>query len=74
MAVVKMPQESRIGITVANGVSATGANLFKTLRFSNVKPAAVDQDLYDVASSLAGLQANSLVEIVRTDEGNLISE
>jgi hypothetical protein len=74
MAVVKMPQTSRIGITVANGVSANGANLFKTLRFSNVKPAALDQDLYDVGFSLAGLQGQSLDEIMRTDEANLISE
>jgi len=74
MAVVKMPQESRIGITVANGVSASGANLFKTLRFSNVKPTALDQDLYDVGFSIAGLQDKSLVEIVRTDEANLTSE
>ena len=74
MAVVKMPQESRIGIVVANGVSATGANLFKTLRFSNVKPAALDQDLFDVASSLSGLMANALSEITRTDEANLVSE
>ena len=74
MAVVKTPQDSRIGIMVANGVSSTGANLFKTLRFSNVKPTAIDQDVYDVAVSLAGLMASSLVEIIRTDEADLTSE
>jgi hypothetical protein len=72
MAVEKMPQESRIGIKVVNGVSATGANVFKTLGFSNVKPSATDQDLYDVGTSLAGLQAKSLVAIVRTDSANLV--
>lgn len=74
MAVTKAPQESRIGIKVVNGVSATGGNVFKTLSFSNVKPAATDQDLYDVGASIAGLQAKSLVAIVRTDEANLIGE
>ena len=74
MAVVKTPQESRIGIVVGNGVSASGANLFKTLRFSNVKPAALDQDLYDVAFSLSGLMATALAEITRTDEADLTSE
>ena len=74
MAVVKTPQDSRIGIVIANGVSSTGANLFKTLRFSNVKPTAPDQDLYDVAVSLSGLMASSLVEIIRTDEADLTSE
>ena len=74
MAVEKLPQESKIGIKVANGVSATGANVFKTLSFSNVKPSATDQDLYDVGASIAGLQAKSLVAIVRTDTANLIGE
>ena len=74
MAVTKAPQESRIGIKVVNGVSATGANVFKTLGFSNVKPTATDQDIYDVGASLAGLQAKSLVAIVRTDSANLIGE
>ena len=74
MAVVKTPQESRIGIVVANGVSATGANLFKTLRFSNVKPNATEQEMYDVAVSLSGLMAAALVEITRTDEADLTSE
>ena len=74
MAVVKMPQESRIGIKVANGVAASGAAVFKTLRFSNVKPAASDQDVFDVGAGLAGLQANTLVDITRTDDANLLSE
>ena len=74
MAVVKASQDSRIGITVTNGVSATGANLFRTLRFSNVKAAALDQDLYDVAFSISGLQDKTLVEILRTDEASLASE
>jgi hypothetical protein len=74
MAVVKTPQNSRIGIVIANGVSSTGAEPVKTLRFSNVKPTATDQDMYDVAVSLSGLMASSLVEIVRTDEANLTSE
>ena len=71
MAVVKMPQNSRIGIVIADGVSSTGAEQLKTLRFSNVKPTATDQDMYDVALSLSGLMSSSLVSIVRTDEANL---
>ena len=74
MAVVKTPQNSRIGIVIANGVSSTGTEQVKTLRFSNVKPTATDQDMYDVAVSLSGLMASALVEIVRTDEANLTSE
>ena len=74
MAVVKTPQESRIGIKVANGTSASGAAQFKTLRFSNVKPAASDQDLFDVAFSISGLQGAALAAIIRTDEADLANE
>ena len=74
MAVVKTPQESRIGIKVANGTSASGAAQYKTLRFSNVKPATSDQDLFDVGVSIAGLQAAVLAGISRTDEADLANE
>ena len=74
MAVVKTPQESRIGIKVANGTSASGAAQFKTLRFSNVKPASSDQDLFDVGASIDGLQGAALVAIIRTDEADLSNE
>ena len=46
MAVVKTPQDSRIGIKVVNGVNASGANIFKTMSFSNVKATAPDQEHY----------------------------
>jgi hypothetical protein len=74
MAVVKTPQESQIGIKVANGTSASGAAQFKTLRFSNVKPAAVDQDLFDVGASIGALQGAALVAIIRTDTADLSNE
>ena len=74
MAVVKTPQESRIGIKVANGTSASGAALFKTLRFSNVKPATSDQNLFDVGASIGALQGAALVAILRTDEADLSNE
>ena len=59
---------------VANGTSASGAAQFKTLRFSNVKPASSDQDLFDVGASIGGLQGAALVAIIRTDEADLSNE
>jgi len=74
MAVAKTSEESKISIRVVNGTNAAGGNVYKTMSFSNVKPTAPDQDIYDVGASLAGLQAKSLVAIVRTDSANLIGE
>lgn len=74
MAIVKESEESRISIRVVNGTNAAGGNVYKTMSFSNVKPTAPDQDIYDVGFSLAGLQSKSLVEIIRADQASLISE
>ena len=74
MAVAKTSEESKISIRVVNGTNATGGNVYKTMSFSNVKPTALDQDIYDVGFSLAGLQSKSLVEIIRADQASLISE
>ena len=71
MAVVKTPQQSHIGIKVANGTSASGAAQYRTLRYSNVKPATSDQDLFDVGASIAGLQAATLAGISRIDDADL---
>ena len=71
MAVVTTPQQSHIGIKVANGVSASGAAQYRTLRYSNVKPATTDQDMLDVAVSIAGLQGATLAGITRFDDSDL---
>ena len=72
MAVMKTPQGSSIGIKVANGVSASGAAQYRTLRFANVKNGTSDQDMFDVAVSIAGLQDAALAGISRTDLSDLV--
>jgi hypothetical protein len=74
MAVVKTPQETRLGIKVENGVSGAGAPVFKTLRFSNVKPSATDQEVLDTGVTFAALQGKALAAIIRTDDATLASE
>ena len=74
MAVVKTPQDSRIGIKVENGLSGAGAPVFKTLRFGNVKPAATDDNVLEIANGIATLQGKALADIIRTDEAILSAE
>jgi hypothetical protein len=38
------------------------------------KPAAADQDLFDVAQALMGLQSYPVAEIARVDNASLVSE
>lgn len=74
MAIVKTPQDSRIGIKLDNGISGSGASVFKTLRFANVKPTATDQQVFEVASEISALQGKALVAISRTDDAMLASD
>lgn len=74
MAVVKTPQETRLGIKVDNGVSGAGTPVFKTLRFSNVKPSATDQNVFDLGSEISALQGKALAAIIRTDDSTLAAE
>lgn len=62
MAVNTTPLSSNLLILVAND-NATG-NL--TRRFNDLKSDAVDQDVYDVGITLAGLQSRTLSAINRT--------
>jgi len=62
MAVNTTPLSSNLLILVAND-TATG-NL--TRRFNDLKSDAVDQDVYDVGITLAGLQSRTLSAINRT--------
>ena len=65
MAVVLVvPQDSKLQLRFVVGTNpTTGAPLIKTKTFSKVKSSAVDQDVYDVATTLVGLQKYPIDEI-----------
>jgi len=71
MAIVKNPIDSRIKVTYDYGVDGEGKAVTKTKALTNVKSAAVDQDLFDVVAALAGLQANAVLRIIREDNATL---
>ena len=73
MAVVKTPQQSHIGIKVANGVNASGGMLTKSYRLSNVKASAADADIYAVADGIGSLQSKPVLDITRVDESVLLN-
>lgn len=73
MAVVKLPQNSTIAIKLQKGVTTSGSAAYVTRNYTG-KPAATDQDLFDVAQALMGLQSYPVAEIARVDNASLISE
>lgn len=73
MAVVKLPQNSTITIKLQKGVTTSGSPAYVTRNYTG-KPSAADQDLFDVAQALMGLQSYPVAEIARVDNASLVSE
>jgi hypothetical protein len=73
MAVNKVSGNSVLKLALHVGDSATGSPVLRNRSLNGVKSAATDQDLFDVATALAGLQQYPLNGITRVDNGALIS-
>lgn len=72
MAVNKVPAGSVLRLELQTGVDGNGNPVYRNRSLNNTKPAAADQDLYDVATSLAGLQEYTLSSISRVDSAELV--
>lgn len=68
MAVNVKDGPSKLKITFDNGVDEKGKTKKRTKTYSNIKPSANDQDVYDVATTFVGLQVDTALEIGRLDE------
>lgn len=73
MAVNKVPQTSKLVITVEDGVNAKGQPKQRQRSYKNVKVSALDADVYAVAQAIANLQTHTVAGISRQDEGSLVN-
>lgn len=73
MAVVKVPQSSTIAIKLQKGVTTSGSPAYVTRNYS-CKATAADQDLFDVAQALMGLQKYPVSDITRVDNAYLVNQ
>lgn len=71
MAVTKNPVVSTIRLSLVTGLTTQGSPILKQTSLSNVKTGAADQDLFDVANALIGLQEYQLEGIQRIDTADL---
>lgn len=65
MAVTATPLTSDLILVMDNGIGASGQALSLNRTYRNVKPEATDQNLYDVAQTLIGLQSKTNNSIQR---------
>ena len=72
--VITVPRDSSLQFRLAIGVNPeTGAPIIISKTFGKVKSTALDQDVYDVATALTGLQKYPLDEI-RLERESLLTE
>jgi len=62
--VVTVPRDSALQFRLVVGTNPdTGAPIIQSKTFSKIKSAALDQDVYDAANALVGLQKYTVDEI-----------
>ena len=70
--VVTVPRDSALQLRLVVGTNPnTGAPIINSKTFNKIKSAAIEQDAYDVANALIGLQKYTLDEIRFEKESQL---
>ena len=72
--VITVPRDSALQFRLVVGTNPiSGAPIINSKSFANIKSAALDQDVYDTATGLVGLQKYTVDEI-RLDRESLLTE
>jgi len=71
MAVNKVPAGTTLRLVLQTGTDADGNPVLRNKNLTAVAVTAADQDLYDVARALAGLQKYTLAGVQRIDAARL---
>lgn len=74
MAVVSVPSESVLRLRFQVGVDGDGNPLYRNKNFYNIKPGALDSDLFEVAQALAGLVQDTLESVARINTAELVNQ
>ncbi len=72
MALTSTTVDSSLRLELQTGVDAAGNPVYVNRTYQRVRPAAADQDVYDVASIIAGLQKHTLTNVQRVNENDLV--
>lgn len=74
MAVSAVPLVSRLQLRLLLGYNDDGSPILRTRSYSNIKPSASHEALFDTGQELAGLQEHTLELVRRVDEMELEEE
>jgi len=73
MALQVQPVDSRVILRLEAGVNGEGNPIYTNRSYSRIKTDASDQDVYDIAVILAGLQSLPVVSITRVNQMELVN-
>ena len=71
MAVIATPKDTVMVVTYQVDTTTEGSPVLRQRSFPNVKSEAVDQDIFDVANALYGLQDYPVTEVRRDNRVDL---
>lgn len=74
MAVVSTKVASALKFTMKIGVDIKGKDKFATKRLSNLKVAAVDEDIFAIGEAISNIKTYPLFGLGREDQYSLVSE
>ena len=70
--VITVPRDSALQLRLVVGINPeSGAPIINSKSFARIKSAALDQDIYDVATALVGLQKYTVDELRLGKESQL---
>jgi hypothetical protein len=72
MTVSKKQGASVLQITYSNGVDEKGKERKKSRSYSQIRPNATDEAIYNVATALIGLQSKKALEVHRKENAELV--
>ena len=73
MAVNPIKEKTTLKLELDNGI-VDGKQLVKSKNYNKVKTTATDEELYNTAVAIAGLQSRALLKVKRSEAITLIEE
>lgn len=71
MAVTSTPIGDTLNIVLDNGISASGSQLTKTVKYPDVRSAATDNAVKDVADAIAAAMSKTVMSVIRNKNTEL---
>lgn len=74
MAIIANQADTKIKLVLDAGIDENNKEITKNKTIANVKTTATNDNIYEVATALAGLQTYTLKNIKRYEEYDLVEE